>query len=32
MWVELAAGLVLILLGTWRIRRKLVDPTAELLK
>ena len=32
LWLELAAGLVLICLGTWRIRRKPVDPTAELLK
>jgi uncharacterized membrane protein HdeD (DUF308 family) len=32
MWLELAAGVVLVLLGTWRIRRKPVDPTAELLK
>jgi hypothetical protein len=32
MWVELVAGLVLIGLGVWRIRRKQVDPTAELLK
>jgi hypothetical protein len=32
MWLELAAGAVLILLGIWRIRRKPVDPTAELLK
>ena len=32
LWLELAAGVVLILLGTWRIRRKPVDPTAELLK
>jgi ABC-type nickel/cobalt efflux system permease component RcnA len=32
LWLELAAGLVLIVLGVWRIRRKPVDPTAELLK
>jgi uncharacterized membrane protein HdeD (DUF308 family) len=32
LWVELAAGMVLILLGTWRIRRKSADPTADLLK
>jgi uncharacterized membrane protein HdeD (DUF308 family) len=32
LWLELAAGVVLILLGTWRIRRKPADPTAELLK
>jgi hypothetical protein len=30
--VELAAGMVLIVLGTWRIRRKPADPTADLLK
>jgi cytochrome c biogenesis protein CcdA len=32
LWVELAAGLVLIVLGIWRMMRKPVDPTAELLK
>lgn len=32
MWLEVAAGLVLIVLGIWRIRRKPEDPTAELLK
>ena len=32
LWLELAAGLVLMVLGVWRIRRKPVDPTAELLK
>lgn len=32
MWLELVAGVVLILLGIWRIRRKPADPTAELLK
>jgi hypothetical protein len=30
--LEVAAGLVLFGLGTWRIRRKPVDPTEELLK
>jgi ABC-type nickel/cobalt efflux system permease component RcnA len=32
LWVELAAGLVLIVMGIWRIGRKPVDPTIELLK
>jgi ABC-type nickel/cobalt efflux system permease component RcnA len=32
LWLELAAGVVLILLGIWRIRRNPDDPTAELLK
>jgi uncharacterized membrane protein HdeD (DUF308 family) len=32
LWVELVAGIVMIVLGTWRVRRKPVDPTAELLK
>jgi type IV secretory pathway VirB2 component (pilin) len=30
--VEIVAGLLLILLGTLRIRRTHVDPTAELMK
>jgi hypothetical protein len=32
LWVELVAGVILIVLGGWRIRRKEEDPTAELLK
>jgi len=32
LWVELAAGVVLIALGIWRIRRAQVDPTAELME
>jgi ABC-type nickel/cobalt efflux system permease component RcnA len=32
LWLELVAGVVLIVLGGWRIQRKPVDPTAELLK
>ncbi|WP_263350142.1 hypothetical protein [Acidicapsa acidisoli] len=32
LWLELAAGAVLIVLGTWRIRRKPDDPTEALLK
>ena len=32
MWVEVAAGLVLIAIGIWRVRRKAEDPAAELLK
>ena len=32
LWVELAAGLVLIALGAWRIGRKPLVPTAELFK
>jgi hypothetical protein len=31
-WLEVAAGVVLIALGIWRLQRKQVDPTAELLK
>ena len=32
LWLEVVAGVVLIVLGIWRIRREPVDPTAELLK
>jgi ABC-type nickel/cobalt efflux system permease component RcnA len=32
LWLELAAGLVLIFLGSWRIRRSMTDPTEELMK
>lgn len=32
LWVELVAGVVLIVLGTWRVQRKPDDPAAELLK
>ena len=32
LWLELAAGVVLIALGLWRIRRSQADPTAELMK
>jgi hypothetical protein len=32
LWLELVAGVVLIVLGVWRVQRKPVDPTAELLK
>jgi ABC-type nickel/cobalt efflux system permease component RcnA len=32
MWVEVAAGLVLIIIGIWRVRRKAEDAAAELLK
>jgi uncharacterized membrane protein YfcA len=32
LWLELAAGAVLIVLGTLRIRRTQTDPTAELMK
>jgi len=32
LWVELVAGLLLILIGIWRASRKAEDPTAELLK
>jgi hypothetical protein len=32
LWLEVVAGVVLIALGIWRIRRKPVDPLAELLK
>ncbi len=30
--VEIVAGVILILLGTWQIRRTQADPTAELMK
>jgi hypothetical protein len=32
LWLEIVAGLVLIVLGIWRVRRKQIDPTVELLK
>jgi len=32
LWLELAAGVVLIVLGIWRFRRAQADPTAELMK
>ena len=32
MWLEVAAGVFLIVIGIWRFQRKPVDPTAELLK
>jgi uncharacterized membrane protein YfcA len=32
LWLEVAAGTILIVIGIWRIRRKPFDPTAELLK
>jgi len=32
MWLELIAGLILIVLGVWRVRRKPEDATAELLR
>jgi hypothetical protein len=32
LWLEIVAGLVLIVLGVWRVRRKQIDPTVELLK
>lgn len=32
LWLELIAGVVLIVIGIWRIRRKPYDPTTELLK
>ncbi len=31
-WLEFAAGAILLVLGIWRVQRKPVDPTAELLK
>jgi uncharacterized membrane protein len=31
-WLLLTAGVVLILMGAWRIRHRPADPTAELLK
>jgi hypothetical protein len=31
MWVEIAAGLVLIAIGIWRVQRKAEDPAAEIL-
>jgi ABC-type nickel/cobalt efflux system permease component RcnA len=32
LWLELGAGVFLIVIGIWRFQRKQVDPTAELLK
>jgi ABC-type nickel/cobalt efflux system permease component RcnA len=32
LWGELAAGVVLILLGIWYFRRRVEDPAADLLK
>ena len=31
-WLEVIAGLLLIGIGTWRVRRKPADLTSELLK
>ena len=31
-WLEVIAGLILLAIGIWRIRRKHFDPTSELLK
>jgi hypothetical protein len=31
-WVEVAAGLILIAIGIWRVRRRAEDAAAELLK
>ena len=31
MWVEIAAGIVLIAIGIWRVQRKAEDPAAEIL-
>jgi ABC-type nickel/cobalt efflux system permease component RcnA len=32
LWVEVFAGVLLLVLGAWRIKRKPSDPTSELLK
>jgi ABC-type nickel/cobalt efflux system permease component RcnA len=32
MWLEVAAGLLLLCIGAWRVQRKAVDPTDALLK
>jgi ABC-type nickel/cobalt efflux system permease component RcnA len=32
LWVEVIAGLLLIVIGIWRVLRKPFDPTSELLK
>jgi uncharacterized membrane protein len=32
LWLDLVAGALLIVVGSWRIRRATVDPTAELMK
>jgi len=32
LWLLLAAGLVLIVMGVWRLRQKPSDPASELLK
>jgi len=32
LWLDLAAGALLIVIGIWRMRRAVADPTAELMK
>ena len=32
LWVEVGAGVLLIVIGAWRITRKPYDPTNEILK
>lgn len=32
LWLELSAGLLLIVIGVWRVLRKPFDPTSEILK
>jgi len=32
LWLDLAAGALLIVIGAWRFRRAMADPTAALMK
>jgi len=32
LWLELIAGLILVMIGIWRVRRRPFDPNSELLK
>ena len=32
LWTEVVAGILLILVGVWRIKRTPYDPTSELIK
>jgi hypothetical membrane protein len=32
LWLELIAGLILVMIGIWRVRRRPFDPNSALLK
>jgi ABC-type nickel/cobalt efflux system permease component RcnA len=32
LWLEVVAGILLIVIGAWRLSRRPIDPTSELLK